>query len=477
MEVGGRISEKAKSGIKVFSIDCQKLRNMKMKFISFKSLFLMNFSICFALCATSSDDIELEKTYDAAYEKSDANTYLTILRKLAGECSSVIELGENNMISTWGLLLGLAEAQFKEKSYIRIDRYAHPIEPYRASVVLSETNGISFFNSKLHALGEMKADLLFIDAKEYADLLPELERHASRICKYVLIYKEMGNSEASWQRADWIKQLIFIKGGDFEWDLVPSSSDSLIIFKRKELCEVPQPKRFEDSEKAKIDHVLNNKIILCTGPSLRRGKLLKITTENDMKLIPFKKIFFSTNDPELQDITFHDKRPICQLIQERGHQLDCLNCMLTTIKNAVTNKEVDDDDIIIFKHETVFINDMNLVRNCIQKILDGASVVIRYSEKIDSCMTDVFFAKVSAVREQFREQVEVPRFPDDAHFCEDYLTKKVLKFIPNIHWIHYSHHTRKDTELGFFHIPYSDEEDWGEYWDKKNYLELFNTAS
>ena len=45
-----------------------------------------------------------------------------------------------------------------------------------------------------------------------------------------------------------------------------------------------------------------------------------------------------------------------------GHQLDCLNCILTSLKNVVADPEIDDDDIIVFKHETVFINDMNLVQ-------------------------------------------------------------------------------------------------------------------
>ena len=75
-------------------------------------------------------------------------------------------------------------------------------------------------------------------------------------------------------------------------------------------------------------------------------------------------------------------------------------------------------------------------------------------------MTDVFFAKVSTVREQFSQQVEITEFPKDSPFCEAYLTKRVLNCIPNIYWIHYNHRTRKDTELGFFHMPYKGEENW-----------------
>lgn len=324
--------------------------------------------------------------------------------------------------------------------------------------------------------GQRGADLLLIDAKEYAHVLEELENFAMRIGNYLIIHIEnKDNSDASWQLANSMKNRILTsKSGDSEWDLVPFENNSLMIFKRKVVREVPPLKKFSDAEKARIDQALKTKMVLCTGPSLRRGELLKKTTENDMKLMPFKKVFLSTNDPELQDITFNGKKPVCQVIPEMGHQLDCLNCILTSLKNVVADPEIDDDDIIVFKHETVFINDMNLVRSAIQKILDGAGMVVRYCDWQDTCMTDVFFAKVSTVREQFSQQVEITEFPKDSPFCEAYLTKRVLNCIPNIYWIHYNHRTRKDTELGFFHMPYKGEENWEGHWDKNNYPEFFN---
>ena len=41
------------------------------------------------------------------------------------------------------------------------------------------------------------------------------------------------------------------------------------------------------------------------------------------------------------DITFNGKKPVCQLIEDRGKQLDCLNCIFTTLKNAANDPEVE----------------------------------------------------------------------------------------------------------------------------------------
>ena len=94
-----------------------------MEVVSLRSLFLVIFNVCLVLCGSSKDD--LEKMHDSNYY---SNSYNRVLRKLASECSSVIELGEQSMISTWGLLLGLAESPFLDRSYTRVDRYAPPTE-------------------------------------------------------------------------------------------------------------------------------------------------------------------------------------------------------------------------------------------------------------------------------------------------------------------------------------------------------------
>jgi len=221
-----------------------------------------------------------------------------------------------------------------------------------------------------------------------------------------------------------------------------------------------------------IDDAIKNHIILCTGPSLGRKQMLQENTEKDMKQIPFKKIFLSSNDPQNNDILFAGEKPAWELLEERGKQLDCLNCIITTLKNVVNDPACSDDDIILFKHESLYINDIHLVRKAIGKILEGHDIVLRYWAPDGFYMTDAFFLKVSSARKIFKDHPQVTIFGEYS-FCEDYFTKVVVNSLQKVYKIDYSHLTRKDTELGFYHIPVAGEENWEGYWNKGNYLQLY----
>lgn len=231
----------------------------------------------------------------------------------------------------------------------------------------------------------------------------------------------------------------------------------------------------------KIDDVLQNKIILCTGPSFGRREMLKLNTERDMQLIPFKKIFLSTNDANNLDLIFRNQIPVSEFIEARNKQLDCLNCIISTINNVINDEECDDNDIIIFKHESVFVNDMNLVRQAIGKILDGYDMVVKYwigFESIPSTSlkdyyhTDSFYLKVGAAREFLKNQPLVLHFTSDYQFCEEYFSKHIVSKLPSVYKIEYQHSSWKDNELGFYHIP-GGYEDPNWHWDKKNYDEIY----
>lgn len=144
---------------------------------------------------------------------------------------------------------------------------------------------------------------------------------------------------------------------------------------------VPERTRRSNFYDPMVDYYLNNKIILCVGPALGRYKMLKKTTEKDLKLIPFKKIFITTNEPKIVGITFNKGMVIpsqCYLIPNRGKQVDCTNCIITTLRHAVNDPDVLDDDIILFKHESLYINDMELINRAIDKIVNaGFNLVIR----------------------------------------------------------------------------------------------------
>ena len=222
-----------------------------------------------------------------------------------------------------------------------------------------------------------------------------------------------------------------------------------------------------------IDEFIQNHVILCTGPSLNRKEMLKDTTEHDLELIPFKKIFVVTNDPSNMDLNFDPCPSQFQLIADRGHQYDCINCIILSIKAALEDPETCDEDIIIFKHESVYINDMFLVERAIGKMLRGSNMVVRLWAPDHFYMTNVFYIRAGAARDVFDSLEFVETFPDDL-FCETYFTKYIVERTPDAYIIPYEHLTRKDNELGFHHYSFTWEDPNRTFWDKSNYFDLYN---
>lgn len=226
----------------------------------------------------------------------------------------------------------------------------------------------------------------------------------------------------------------------------------------------------------KIDEAIRQKIILCTGPSFGNRELLIRMTERDMGRIPYKKIFLTTADVRNLDVEFCGKKPVCELIIQREKYVDCLNCYISTLRNAANDPECADDDIVIFKHESVVLNDWNLFRKAIGKIVQGKNLVIRHFEGRDLCapvhVPDPCIITVAALREAFRKE-EHPYFSEqDMQGPEFYLTYRILFEVPNKHLIPFFHCFHKDTQLGFYHVPSVEFTEFG-YWDKKDYYEIY----
>jgi hypothetical protein len=89
--------------------------------------------------------ISLDQQYEKhCQERSDIHEHLPVLRVLSSECSSVIELGVRNVVSTWGILRGLADSPHESKSYLGIDLNYPPEEKFRLAQALAEQNGITW---------------------------------------------------------------------------------------------------------------------------------------------------------------------------------------------------------------------------------------------------------------------------------------------------------------------------------------------
>lgn len=229
-----------------------------------------------------------------------------------------------------------------------------------------------------------------------------------------------------------------------------------------------------------VQETLRKKMILCVGPAYGKKELLIETTQQDINYIAFKKIFVITNDQSLLDVAFNTNTQTA-FFTSRGKQLDCLNCIINSIINVAQDPECFDDDIMLFKHESVYINDMNLVQKAVEKIIKGYDMVAKYwigGECITSLHyndyyhTDSFFMSVKAARKIYSDLYEIIDFTQDYQFCEEYFTKCIVSKLNKVYKIDYHHSSWKDNELGLYHMPrYEEDPNW--YWDKKNYADLY----
>ena len=243
--------------------------------------------------------------------------------------------------------------------------------------------------------------------------------------------------------------------------------------------EIPRPSSFYDPL---VDYYLKNKIILCTGPALGRYEMLKRSTEDDLKLIPFKKIFITTNEPTIPGITFEQGKVIpsqCYLIPDRGKQVDCTNCIISTLRHAVNDPDVLDDDIILFKHESLYINDMELINRAIDKIVnEGYNMVtrdrlptpeVRLPTSAGGTCTDAFFVRTSAIRKIVENYSDITELPPHQWCCELYVWGNIVNHISDVYRVFYCHNNGGPTELGFYHYPTNRDP----FWDRSNYHELY----
>lgn len=156
-----------------------------------RTLFLM---ICCtaALFAKSDQKAELKQIYNQHCQTpSDINEHLPVLKQLASECNSAVEIGVRSMVSTWALLQGLSENYHPKKLYIGIDIAAPPRQTLLKAKKLALAKNIWF---EFWQLNDMTidipvVDLLFIDSLHtYCHLTYELEKFSPQVTKYIALH-------------------------------------------------------------------------------------------------------------------------------------------------------------------------------------------------------------------------------------------------------------------------------------------------
>ncbi|HSX04013.1 MAG TPA: hypothetical protein VLG76_04730 [Rhabdochlamydiaceae bacterium] len=162
-----------------------------------QSRFLVRILICLVLVSVlygngPAAQPTLKNQYElASNQSSDINEHLPLLRFLAKECSSVVEIGLRTMVSSWGLLQGLSESPLVSRSYLGIDIVSPLPGTLNLATQLAQDNGImfSFWQADDRDVDIVPADLLFIDSLHtYCHLTYELEKFSPKVCKYIAMH-------------------------------------------------------------------------------------------------------------------------------------------------------------------------------------------------------------------------------------------------------------------------------------------------
>lgn len=134
----------------------------------------------------------LKALYTCACETATSTCeHLPVFRKLAMECSSVVEIGIRRIVSTWGILQGLSENPSPSRSYLGIDIAHPPPELFTIAKLLANDHGITFtfWEKNDMEIDIPPAEFLFIDSLHtYCHLTYELEKFSSKISKYIALH-------------------------------------------------------------------------------------------------------------------------------------------------------------------------------------------------------------------------------------------------------------------------------------------------
>lgn len=129
---------------------------------------------------------ELEIVYDQARKhKCDVNDAFPILRRYASRCKHVTEFGTRGVNTTYALLAA------KPENLVSYDINQYSKENQTGALRIAKDNGVNltFVESDTLVAEIEQTDLLFIDTLHtYGQLSAELNRHAGKVRKYILLH-------------------------------------------------------------------------------------------------------------------------------------------------------------------------------------------------------------------------------------------------------------------------------------------------
>ncbi|HSX26205.1 MAG TPA: hypothetical protein VLE89_04270 [Chlamydiales bacterium] len=121
----------------------------------------------------------------------DIGEHMSLLRQLAKECQTVVEIGVGGVISTWGLLKGLSESSSPHRRYMGVDILEPTVCNFDLARKFATEQGIEvLFQMENDLYIDLDpVDLLFIDSLHtYCHLTYELETFSPKVGKYIAIH-------------------------------------------------------------------------------------------------------------------------------------------------------------------------------------------------------------------------------------------------------------------------------------------------
>lgn len=128
---------------------------------------------------------------NACTTPSDVNEHVAVLKDLAKQCQTVLEIGIRSMVTSWGIYQGLAESGAGDRCYIGIDLDEPPVEAFNLAKKLTRAHGIEykFLQGNDMILEPVEADMLFIDSLHtYCHLTYELEKFSPKTKKFIAMH-------------------------------------------------------------------------------------------------------------------------------------------------------------------------------------------------------------------------------------------------------------------------------------------------
>ncbi len=122
--------------------------------------------------------------------KSDYHS--SALRKLAAQCSSVIEIGTYEMASAFSILVGLSECRAASRSFLGIDCAIRSVKKLNQAKEWAEKENITFRFLQINDLDLPQleqTEFLHIDSSHtYRHLSYELETFSPNVSRYILMH-------------------------------------------------------------------------------------------------------------------------------------------------------------------------------------------------------------------------------------------------------------------------------------------------